>query len=134
METGNAKQVLSNLYGLLMEINLHMEDEDILDELKNKPDAQIEKHLMNIRRLTTKYKAYANKLQFQRALDKLRQLSEIGIEEVKQFFNSEEQAQLVKLFRKFDESSPECEADLLEDDQFLSCMNILKTKLNEPEK
>lgn len=133
METGNAKQVLSNLYGLMMEINLHREDEDILEELKNNPDPQIEKHLTNIRRLTTKYKAYAYKLQFQKALDKLRQLKEKGIEEIKQFLNPEEQAQLVTLFRKFDETSPESEADLLEDDQFLSCMNILKTKLNEPE-
>ena len=66
METGNAKQVLSNLYGLMMEINLHRADEDILDELKNNPDPQIEKHLTNIRRLTTKYKAYAYKLQFQK--------------------------------------------------------------------
>lgn len=133
METGNAKQVLSNLYGLMMEINLHREDEDILDELKNNPDPQIEKHLTNIRRLTTKYKAHAYKLQFQKALDKLRQLKEKGIEEIKQFLNPEEQAQLVTLFRKFDETSPESEADLLDDDQFLSCMNILKTKLNEPE-
>lgn len=133
METGNAKQVLSNLYGLLMEINLHREDEDILEELKNNPDVQIEKHLKNIRRLSTKYKAYDNKIQFQKAFDKLRQLKEKGIEEIKQFLNYEEQAQMVKLFRKFDETTSESEADLLEDDHFLSCMNILKTKLNEPE-
>ena len=133
METSNAKQILSNLYGLLMEINLHREDKDVLDELAARPDPQIEKHLIKIRQLTAKFNAQANKLAFHHAVQKLRELKNKGAEELKKLFNPQEQDQLVTLFRKFDDFSSTDEASLLEDEQFLNCMNLLKSKLDEPE-
>lgn len=38
MATLNPKQILSNLYGLMMEINYHRLDEEVLAELQQKPD------------------------------------------------------------------------------------------------
>src|ERR1700744_5130571 len=102
MATLNAKQVLSNLYGLMMEINYHRPDEEVQAELQEKPDAQIEKHLIKIRQLKTKLKAQENSDRFQRAIDQIRLLKEKGLDELKKLITPQEQAQLVPLFRKFE--------------------------------
>lgn len=133
METGNAKQVLSNLYGLLMEMTLCSEDEDVMSGLTIMPDTQIEKHLVNIRKLTAKYKAHSNRMVFHQALTKLRELKEKGSEEMLKLFNTQEQSQLLTLFRKFDENSARDDVSLMEDELFMDCMNLLKSKLDESE-
>ncbi|MBE9597883.1 hypothetical protein [Pedobacter sp. MC2016-24] len=54
MATLNAKQVLSNLYGLMMEINYHRLDEEVLEELQQKSNRQVDKHLIKVKQLSAK--------------------------------------------------------------------------------
>lgn len=130
MEERKAKQVLSDLYGLLIEINFQRDETEILAELAVNPDPQISKHLFNIRRLTAKANAQAQKLAFHQGMAKLKELKARGIDELKNIFNPQEQAQLVRLFRKFDNTT-EDEADLLEDEEFLSFMQLLKKEIDD---
>lgn len=133
MEERKAKQVLSDLYGLMMEMNLHRDENEVLAELSANPDPQIAKHLVNIRRLTAKANAHAQKLAFQVGIARLKELKAKGIEELRKIFNPQEQTQLIKLFRKFDDTTAEDEIDLLEDEEFLSCMQLLKKEIDDAE-
>lgn len=133
MEQRKAKQVLSDLYGLMMEMNIQREENEVTAELAANPDPQIAKHLINIRKLTAKANAHAQKLAFQSGIAKLKELKAKGIEELKRIFNPQEQQQLVTLFRKFDDTNAEDEADLLEDEAFLSCMQLLKKEIDDSE-
>lgn len=131
MEIVNAKQVLSNLYGLMMEINLHRSDEEILSELQSVPDSQIEKHLLKIKQLNAKLKADANKLRFQKAVDQIKILKQKGFDEIKRLINPQEQAQLMPLFRRFEELTKEDEAAILADQELLYFIEILNNRIDE---
>ncbi len=131
MATLNAKQVLSNLYGLMMEMNYHRNDEEVLAELEQNPDTQIENHLLKIRQLTAKLKAQQNKYRFEKAIEQIRILKEKGIEELKRLINPIEQEKLIPLFRKFEELTSEDEAAILEDQELLHLLEILKNKIDD---
>jgi hypothetical protein len=83
----NSKQILDNLYGLMMEINYCREDEDIIGEYSEKPDPQINNHLIKIRQLSAKLKAEANKARYANAVEQIKKLKERGIDEFKKLFN-----------------------------------------------
>ncbi|MBS1532574.1 MAG: hypothetical protein JSU01_19880 [Bacteroidetes bacterium] len=134
MATLNSKQVLSNLYGLMMEINYYRPDKEILEELEQKPDAQLDAHLVKIKQLNAKLKAQANQERFQKAVDQIKVLKEKGLEELKRLISPQEQAQLVPLFRKFDELTEKDEAAIGEDQELLHLIEILKNKLDEDSK
>jgi hypothetical protein len=127
----NTKQVLSDLYGLMMEINLHRTDEDVLANLRANPDEQINSHLLKIKRLTAKLKAHTNSMRFAKAVEQIRLLKQKGLDEIKKLIRPEEQVQLVPLFRKFEDLSEEDEASILEDQQLLHLIEILKDRLDE---
>lgn len=131
MATLSAKQVLSNLYGLMMEINLHRSDEDVLAELQAQPDAQVEKHLLRVKQLNAKLRAEATKVRYGQALEQLRLLKERGLAELQKLLQPHERAQLQPLFRKFEELTPEDEAAILEDQELLQLMDVLKRRIDE---
>lgn len=125
----NAKQILNNLYGLMMEINYHRTDEDVLAEYNEKPDVQVNSHLVKIRQISAKLQAEANKARYANAIEQIAKLKERGIEEFKKLFNPSEQAELVPMFNKFTELSKKDEAAILEDQEMLHFMEILKDKV-----
>lgn len=127
----NTKQVLSNLYGLMMEINFHRTEEDVLADLRANPDEQINNHLLKIKRLTAKLKAQTNSMRFAKAIEQIRLLKQKGLDEIKKLIRPEEQVQLIPLFRKFEDLSKEDEASILEDQQLLHLIEILKDRLDE---
>jgi len=127
----NAKQVLSNLYGLMMEINIHRTDEELISELREYPDPQVENHLLKIKQLKVKLRAEENRVRYQQAIDQIKILKQKGLEEIKKIFNTEEQVQLLPLFRKFEELTKEDEAAILEDQELLHFMEILKNRIDE---
>ncbi|MCX2584352.1 hypothetical protein [Pedobacter sp. MR22-3] len=131
MMSTNSKQILNNLYGLMLEINYHREDQEILLELEQKPDLQINNHLVKIRQLTAKLKAEATKARYADALDQLKKLKEQGIEEFKKMFSINEQANLIPMFNKFTELSKKDEEAILEDQEMLQFMSILKERTDE---
>ncbi len=131
MGTVSAKQVLSNIYGLMMELNLHRADEDVLKELQENPDPQIEKHLIKIKQLNAKLKAQVNVSRFQKVKEQIKALKELGLEEFKKLIQPQEETQLIPLFRKFEEITEEDEASILEDQELLRLMEILNNRAND---
>lgn len=130
METVNAKQVLSNLYGLMMEINLHQEDAQVLAELELEPDVNLQIHLQKIKQLSAKLRAHSIKMKFQNAMVQLSELKLKGIDELKRLIKPNEQEQLIPLFRKFEELTEEDEKSLFEDQELLNFIELLKDRLN----
>jgi hypothetical protein len=131
MDTVNTKQLLLNLYGLMMEINLHQEDADVLEELRASPDRQIDRHMLRIKQISAKLRAKANKLRFEKAIEQVRMLKERGIDEIKKLFSPDEQLRLRPLFNKFTELTLEDETAILEDQEILQLIEILKDRLDD---
>ena len=131
MAVANPRESLNNLYGLMMEINFYRSSEDVLTELNNKPDPFVEKHLKNVKQLSARFRAEANRRKYTDALNQLKLLKEKGLEELKKLLSFQDQVELQPLFRKFEELTPEDEASILEDQDVLKLMEILKNRLDE---
>ncbi|NCD70957.1 hypothetical protein [Mucilaginibacter agri] len=127
------KQILNNLYGLMLEINYHQDDHDVLAELEAKPDAVVNTHMLKIKQLTAKLKAEANRQRYLDALSQLQLLKQKGIEEFKKLFSLSDQTKLVPMFNRFTELSKKDEQEILEDQEMLQFMEILKARANETE-
>jgi len=125
MKTSSA-EILNNLYGLMMEINYHRTDADVLSVLKERPDAFVEDQLMRVKRMMAKAKAAAYRHNMELALNQLRQLKERGLQELRKILSVEEQVEYAQLFRKFEELSPEDEASILEDKQLLKLLDRIR--------
>ncbi|GAA4334926.1 hypothetical protein [Flaviaesturariibacter amylovorans] len=126
----SAKQILSNLYGLLMELNFHADGPDVMDELSDQEKQRVSLHLKKIKLLKTKYKAEANRQYFQRAFEQVQALKEKGIDELKKLLRPEDQMDLVPLFRKFEEITEKDKSSILEDTEILSMIELLKERID----
>jgi hypothetical protein len=131
MGTQNTKQILSDLYGLMMEINYHREDEEVLKELLENPDQQIEMHFNRIKQINAKIRAEANRIRFVKAKEQLAYLREKGIEAIQNIITPQERLQFAPLFSKFEEMTSEDEKDILEDQELLKMLEMLNEKMNE---
>lgn len=129
----NAKQILSNLYSLLMEINFHMDGPELMADLSDKEKERVNKHYKQIKLLKAKYKAEANRQFFYKAMEQIQELKERGIEELKKLVKPEEQQALVPLFRKFEELTENDKASVLEDTELLALVELLKQRVDESE-
>lgn len=134
MGTRNTKQILSDLYGLMMEINFHREDEEVLKELEENPDKQIENHLVRIKQLSAQMKAKANRARFARAKEQLAMLKQRGVEELQKLISPQERLQYAPLFRKFEELTKEDEESIMEDQEFLKMLELLNKKKEDDSK
>ena len=130
MKNSSSTQILSNLYGLMMEINFYRLDEDVLSELAANPDPEINEHLLKVKQLNAKLKAQKNNEIFKNAIEQLRLLKEKGLDEFKKLFSKEDQEQYVRLYRKFEELTKEDEALLLQDQELLIMLEKLKSKID----
>jgi hypothetical protein len=126
-------QILDHLYGLLIEMNFHRPDEDILNELDYKNDPFIQKHLQRIKLKTAKSHAKQNKNQYSVILQEIKRLKEIGFDKIKTLLTPQEEPQMLLLFRRFEELSEKDEASLAEDQELLGLISALKEKLDKPE-
>lgn len=133
MNSKNTKQILSDLYGLMMEINYHRADEDVLQELEENPDPQLDKHLIKIKQMKAKLNAISNENKFQKIIDYVKALKNKGLDEIKNTLSLEEQSVLIPLFRKFDNLTEEDEKEILEDSELLHYLEILKDKFDSDE-
>lgn len=126
----NTKQILSDLYGLMMEINFHREDEEVLKELQDYPDPQIEQHLLRIKQISAKLKAKANRVRFIKAKEQLALLKQKGIEEIQRLITPQERVKYAPLFRKFEELKKEDEEAIMEDQELLKILEILNRHID----
>lgn len=131
MTSKNAKQILSDLYGLMMEINFHRAEEDVLKELQDDPDHEIDKYLIKVKQLKTKLDAKRNENRFQKAMKFIKSLHMTGLDEIEKSLAFEDRQKLLPLFRKFENLSEEDENEILEDNELLYYLEALKDKLDE---
>ena len=131
MATISSKKAMSNFYGVLMEINFHKSDEEFLAEIQEKPDPKIDEHLLKIKQLSARLKAEATKARFKKAIEQIRVLKQKSMGELKRLIQPEEQAQLMPLFRKFEELSKEDETEICQDQELLLFIETLKDKLDD---
>lgn len=134
MKVNNSKQILSNLYGLLMEINLYRTDEDVLSELQDNPDDSIDEHLLKIKQINAKLRGNENRLRFEKAIEQIRLLKEKGLDELEKLIKPEEKLELIPLFRKFEELSEDDERAILDDKELLLFLKILNDRIDENSK
>ena len=130
MELTESRKVLNNLYGLLMELNFHESEEEIIQQFESKPDPQILKHLTIVKQHTAKIKADLNRRRYDGVLELWGKL-EKGMDELKKLIRPEEQAQFMPLFHKFENISKEDEKDILKDQELLLLMKILKERSDD---
>lgn len=130
MQKSNA-EILNHFYGLLLELNFHTPDEDVLPANNFADDPFIQKHLRQIRLKTAQYKAAAKKNLYHNLVVELRRLREVGMEELRKLVNPREELALQRLFRKFEELSDRDEATIAEDEEFLQLISALKEKLDK---
>ncbi len=134
MGTRNTKQILSDLYGLMMEINFHLEDEEVLKELNENPDKQVDKHLVRIKQISAQMKAKANLARFAKAKEQISILKQRGMEEIQKLISPEERVQYMPLFRKFEELTTEDQESIMEDQEFLKMLELLNKKTDDDSK
>ena len=127
----NAKQILSNLYSLLMEMNFHMEGPELIADLTTKEKERVDKHYKQVKLLKAKYKTEANKQYFYKAFEQIRELKEKGIEELQKLVKPNEQQALVPLFRKFEALTEQDKTSILEDTELLALIELLKQRVDE---
>ncbi|WP_270087085.1 hypothetical protein [Sphingobacterium sp. SYP-B4668] len=133
MNSKNAKQILSDLYGLMMEINYHRSDQEVLNELQESHDPTLDKYLIQIKQMKARLRALENESRFQKAIEYFKSLKGKGIDEIKKSLSLEDQTTLIPLFRKFENLTQEDEKDILEDSDLLYYIEILKEKLDSDE-
>lgn len=134
MKVNDSKQILSNLYGLLMEINFHRTDDDVLAELENNPDNNIDDHLLKIKRLNAKFKASENKFRFEKVKEQIQKLKELGAEEINKLLKPEDKLEVAPLYRKFEEITAHDEKSIMEDQELLQLLKLLNQRLDEDPK
>jgi len=121
---------MNHLYGLLMEMNLHQDNDDLVSDATIL-DPFVQKHLRNIKLLTTKYAAAAQQSRYMELKAAFGKLKEAGLDELKKLLNAEEQVEFQPLFRKFNEMTPEDEKKILDDQEFLVLIEHLQKKLDD---
>lgn len=133
MDAKNAVEILNNYYGLMIEINYHKPAEDYLDELENTSEF-VNKHFNSIKLKQAKAKALFNKQRYVNLQNEFKRLKQFGVEELKKLLGTKERQDLVPLFRKFEELSKNEESDIIEDNDFLDFIAVLKEKMDNETK
>ena len=126
-----AAEILNNLYGLITDINYNKPDEDVLSDLKEKPEPFVEEQLMRVKRSIAKHKAEAHRVSISLAWNEFLKLKEKGVEELQKILTPAEQLEYAKLFRKFDGLTKEDEDSILEDKQLLKLLERIKDQPND---
>ncbi|MEN2400892.1 hypothetical protein GKZ90_0013995 [Flavobacterium sp. MC2016-06] len=133
MDAKNAVEILNNYYGLMIEINYHKPIEDYLDELDNTSEF-VNKHFDLIKLKQAKAKALFIKKRFINLQNEFQRLKQYGVEELKKLLGTKERQDLVPLFRKFEELSKNEESDIIDDNDFLDFIAVLKEKIDNETK
>lgn len=133
MDAKNAVEILNNYYGLMIEINYYKPAEDYLDELENTSEF-VNKHFNSIKLKQAKAKALFNKQRYVNLQNEFKRLKQFGVEELKKLLGTKERQDLVPLFRKFEELSKNEESDIIEDNDFLDFIAVLKEKMDNETK
>lgn len=128
MKNHKQRENLSNLYGFFMETNFHQSNEEILSQLETRPDNQIEDFLIQIKKKQVKLKALNNRLFFDYVNEKLAEIKQKGLEELRKIIPSNEQIEFAPLFSKYQELSESDYQDIVQDQDFLKLMEYLQDK------
>lgn len=128
METSNELKALKNFYGLLMEMNYHKEPTDFVEELQEE-NPFISLHLKNVMLHRTKAKAILRMKKYIALKEQFIELKKAGLDKLQELFAPKERAEMVKLFRKFEELTENDLESISNDQDFLIFISSLKDKI-----
>lgn len=131
MNNPQAKQIINNLYDLLLEANINRPNEDVLAEANSVSDAFVEYQISRFKRTMTKYQAISQKNKFAEIQLQFNQLLEIGIEKLAAMFQPEEKLQYQRCFNKFKELTKADEQSILQDSELLLFIKKMKEKIED---
>jgi len=131
MNSPSAKEIINNLYELLIEINLASDSMPEYELPPDKEEQMVQGHLKHIRRLKAQYKAKKQREDLISIITDFRQLKDEGIQKLERFLSPKQKKEYASLFRKFSSLSKQDEQDILEDAQILQMIQLLKKKLDE---
>eukprot|EP00388_Colpodella_angusta_P036993 GDKK01040413.1.p1 GENE.GDKK01040413.1~~GDKK01040413.1.p1 ORF type:complete len:134 (-),score=18.37 GDKK01040413.1:23-424(-) len=133
MESKNAIEILNNYFGLMLEMNYHIPAEDYFDDVDNVSEF-VNFHYNKIKLKQAKAKALNNKKRFDEFKSEFEKLKKYGVDELKKLLGSSERVQLQPLFRKFDDLSQNDEMDIIDDNDFLNFISVLKERIDNETK
>ena len=133
MEPKKAVEILNNYFGLILEINYHAPAEDYFDEIENVSDF-VNFHFNKIKLKQAKAKALYSKKRHEEFKKEFEKLKKYGVDELKKLLGQSERLQLQPLFRKFEDLSQNDEIEIIDDNDFLNFISVLKDKIDEETK
>ena len=122
-------EIVKRLNELFEESIIRLPDEEILEDVRQNPNADFQKHLVYIKRLNTKAKAEHQKGVSSRAKEILENLiNEIGKNELinKLLAQPKYKTLAPQLFSKFEGITPEDKESMLTDRKFMELVRELK--------
>ncbi len=128
----NYYDILKHLDELFEEAIINFPDEEILEDLKQRPNSNFQKHLTHIKKLNTKAKATMQKRISNRAKEILDNLiNEIGKNELltKLLDQPKYQKLAPQLYSKFEEITEEDKESMLTDRKFMELVRELRKDL-----
>lgn len=131
MNNPQAKQIINNLYDLLLEANINRSNEDVLEEVNSVSDSFVEYQVSRFKRTMAKYQAISQKNKFAEIQLQFNQLLEIGIDKLAALFQPEEKLQYQRCFNKFKELTKADEQSILQDSELLLFIKKMKEKIED---
>lgn len=127
MQNSNA-HILHNFYSLLLEINFQADEEE--PSADDYADPFIQKHLNAIKLKMAKNRAQLIKGKYRLLISEIERLRNVGVGEIRKLLSPSEALQLQPLFNKFESISSKDHESIVEDEELLQLLMILKKKLN----
>jgi len=128
MNNPSAKQIIDNLYCLLIDANINRNDDDVLNELNSVNDCFVDYQVKRFKKTMTKYHAIAQKNKFSEIKEELNRLRKLGTEKLLEYFTPQEKQQFQSCFRKFKELTETDEKSIMEDQELLLFIKKLKER------
>ena len=126
------RDALNKLCGLMMEVNYHEEvDDAIIAELDSDPIFTAQ--LLDLKKIRTQYRAKSFKAKLTSIAEQFQKLKEIGSEKLSNLLTPEERLEKAPLFRKFEELTSKDQEQIMEDQELLKFIDLMKDKLDDNE-
>jgi len=131
MSNSSAKQIICNLYGLLMEANINKPDVEVLTDLNMMKNDFVEYQLAKFKQSRTKYNAVVQRNKFSEIQLQLNRLREVGYEKILALFTPQEKLQYQSCYNKFKELTDADEKSILQDTELLLFIKKIKEKIED---
>lgn len=113
---------LDRLENISIQANLYKDDDDVLKELVENPDANMSEHMKLIKRLNTQAKVQIHLYKQQKAKEKLKQVAE-NLSIFSSLLSKPQYSSLNTLFSQYTQLTEEDKQSIIEDNLLLDFLN-----------